>query len=166
MSIEPNQLRNLIDQTLKVIIPTTWSIEARELLMMTAAQESHCGRYLQQVGCGIALGLFQMEPATYKDCYQNFLVYHKNLRGLVEENFLVHEDNFKVNLMGNIPYQIVMARLQYYRFSEAIPSTPQHSVFNSDFIHALACYYKKYWNTKKGKATVGEALRNYDKYAS
>ena len=170
MSINSKQLRNLIDETLLTIAPqlalAAWdSVEVRELLMMTAAQESHCGKYLQQVGCGVALGVFQMEPATYRDLFDNFLIYKRELKECLDENFMVHKDNFKVNLMGNIPYQIVIARLQYYRFSESIPNRT-HYIDIHEFILAMARYYKKYWNTAKGKATIAEVLFNYDKYAS
>ena len=157
MSIDPAQLRDLIDETLLVMLPSMHSIEARELLMMTAAQESHCGKYLQQVGCGVALGIFQMEPATYDDLFDNYLRYHQELLRVLYENFRVHEENFKIQLKGNIPYQIVLARLQFRRFPEKLPS--------AEDTNAMACYYKKYWNTIKGKATIAEVLFNYDKYA-
>jgi len=167
MSIDAAQLRNLIDETLLTMIPSMHSIEARELLMMTAAQESFCGRWIQQIGCGVALGIFEIEPNTYRDLFDNYLRYHPELASVLDENFNVHIENFELNLKGNLPYQIVIARLHYRRFAEKIPkmsnfNTQQHP----EFTHAMACYYKKYWNTVKGKATIAEVLRNYDKYAS
>jgi len=157
MSIKPNQLRDLIDETLSCILPDMTSQNARELLMMTAAQESHCGRYLQQVGCGVALGIFQMEPATYEDLFDNYLRYHQDLLKRLETHFSTNNKNFKVNMKGNLVYQIVLARLQYRRFPENLPDFSDTT--------AMACYYKKYWNTVKGKATIAEVLFNYDKYA-
>jgi len=157
MSIKPEHLRNLINETLSIILPDMTSKDATELLMMTAAQESHCGRYLKQEGTGPALGIFQIEPATYRDLFHNFLRYNQRLLAHLEGYFRVHERNFELNLKGNLSYQIVIARLQYRRFPEALPSC--------DCSTSMAQYYKKYWNTKKGKATIAEALFNYDKYA-
>jgi hypothetical protein len=157
MSIEPSQLRDLIDDVLLFTLPEYHSQDAREILMMTAAQESHCGRYLKQVGCGVALGLFQIEPATYEDLFLNYLRYHKELINILESNFKVNKGNFRANLMGNLVYQIVIARLQYLRFPERLPYYKDK--------YEMACYYKTYWNTVKGKATIAEVLFNYDKYA-
>jgi len=157
MSIHPCQLRSLIDETLQTILPNYYSLRIRELLMITAAQESFCGRYLQQVSCGIALGIFQMEPSTYEDLFDNYLRYHQDILDNLGSHFKVNKDNFRVNMMGNLVYQIVLARLHYLRFPEELPDCAD--------IVAMAYYYKKYWNTVKGKASIGEILSNYDKYA-
>lgn len=154
--IEPSHLRSLIADTLKAI--RLYSPEAVELLMLTAAQESHCGRYLTQVGDGPARGIFQMEPRTHQDLYENFLRFKPELvRRITWVCPDLDESNLDLNLRGNLIYQIVVSRLQYYRFSEPIPT--------GNDIEALARYYKLYWNTKLGKATVEEALANYSKYA-
>ena len=42
-----------------------YSRNAEELLMLTAACESNLGHYFKQLGGGPALGIFQVEPATY-----------------------------------------------------------------------------------------------------
>ena len=153
--MDADQLRELITDVLDY--HGLYSPEATELLMLTAAQESHCGRYIKQVGGGPALGIFQMEPASHRDLWDNFLIYRDGLAGMLRE-YGINKGNFSAHLRGNIPYQIIVARLFYYRFPEAIPSDPED-------IKALACYYKKYWNTEAGKATIEEALRNYRKYA-
>jgi len=156
MSIKPSHLRDLTNETLSIILPDMASEDATELLMLTAAQESHCGRYLKQEGGGPALGLYQIEPATYRDLFDNYLRYNQALLYKLEEYFNVNARNFRINLQGNLPYQIVIARLQYRRFPEALPSCSCSA--------SIAQYYKKYWNTTKGKATIAEALFNYDKY--
>jgi hypothetical protein len=134
------------------------SPEAIELLMMTAAQESFCGRYVQQQGCGVALGIFQMEPATYRDLFDNYLIYNGKLKARIDAHFYgINSDNFHINLRGNIPYQIVLSRLQYRRFPTSIPSVDDEL--------ALARYYKRFWNTELGDAQVKTVIRNYHKYA-
>lgn len=57
------QLRGLITHVLKKY--DLYSVDAVELLMLTAATESNLGYYLKQVGGGPALGIFQCEPNTY-----------------------------------------------------------------------------------------------------
>ena len=121
-----------------------------------------CISYLQQVGCGVALGIFQMEPATYSDLFDNYLRYHQDILQTLDQYFKTHQGNFELNLKGNLIYQIVIARLQYRRFPEKIPSINPQYHQNS---LPMACYYKKYWNTELGKATIAEVLFNYDKYA-
>lgn len=45
-----------------------------ELLLLTCAAESAMGKYIMQVG-GPARGIFQMEPNTEKDIWENWLKY-------------------------------------------------------------------------------------------
>lgn len=68
-----------------------------------------------------------------------------------------------VDLVGNIPYQIVVARFQYLRFPEKLPWRDN---FNDEYAYvaALAAYWKKYWNTNKGKGKVLDAIENYYRY--
>lgn len=61
------------------------TIAAEQLMMGTAAQESRDFTCLRQLAHadgrrGPALGLFQMEPATYVDRWQNYIDYHPKLR--------------------------------------------------------------------------------------
>lgn len=160
--IKPSHLRKLIHDTLELWLPEMNSPEAVELLMMTSAQESWCGRYLQQEGCGVALGIFQIEPTTYRDLWDNFIRYNKSIGDRLFSAFKIGHESFSVHLRGNLPYQIIIARLNYYRFPAKIPSFDSEG--KPDTL-AMAQYYKKYWNTVKGKATIPEVLRNYDKYA-
>lgn len=80
MGIEPKQLKRLITDVLHGI--GYYSDEAVDLLMLTAAQESEMGRYLYQLGNGPARGIFQMEPATHRCLYENYL---KNKSDLVKK---------------------------------------------------------------------------------
>ncbi len=155
--INPEQLRSLIKDTLEIILPEMNSPEAVELLMMTAAQESFCGTYLQQLHGGPALGIFQMEPVTYRCLFNNYLQYDPEIIHRLESFFTVHEGNFNIQMRGDIPYQIVIARLNYRRKPGNIPKAWETL--------QLAEYYKKYWNTHLGAATIPEVLHNYDKYA-
>ena len=76
MGINPNQLlRYVIKPALTLLDMESPAAEA--LMLGTVAQESHCGRYLHQLGKGPALGIFQMEPTTYRDIWENYIAYRQ-----------------------------------------------------------------------------------------
>jgi hypothetical protein len=125
---------------------------AVELVLGTAIQESHL-TYLKQIGGGPAVGVFQMEPATHDDIYDNFLKYHDDLKQLVSH--LAIEGRAQ-EMMGNLYYAAAMCRVHYYRVSEALPDVGD--------IEAQAAYWKQYYNTPLGAGTVDEYIANWYKY--
>ncbi len=129
-----------------------WSAAAENLLMGTAAQESLLGRYLVQRGGGPALGIFQMEPATHDDCWENYLVHRGDLAARVLKITVAHRSR-REQLVWNLYYATAMCRIQYHRFKEPLPDATD--------IGGLAAYWKKYWNTEHGKGTAEEFVRNY-----
>lgn len=125
-----------------------------ELLVITCAQESLGGTYLMQCDSrgypqGPALGLYQMEPNTFQDMLDNFLRYRMALAskvtGMLVASRMVYDNLFATQI----------AALQYYRFPEKIP----------DDLEGQIRYYKKYWNTELGKATLAEVRSNYERFA-
>ena len=146
MGINPKQLRELVIiptlQYLNPVIP--YSIEAVDLLCMTAAHESLNGTYLKQIK-GPALGIYQMEPATHDDIWDNFLSHRKILSQLVS-GFDLDE------LVTDLKYATAMARVHYYRVPEALPKRKDTGP-DSDYIYHLAKYAKRHYNTELGKAT-------------
>jgi hypothetical protein len=159
MSIVAKQFRGLIYDTLSVFsqqanAPYLFSEDAVELLMLTAAQETLMGKYLKQVK-GPALGIFQMEPISYEDLFANFIVYKKEIHEALEL-WTAPNVPFRTRMMGDLPYQIIVARLFYLRKPGKLPS--------KDNPEAMAHYYKKWWNTHLGAATPEEALKNYNRY--
>ncbi len=149
MTIEKNQLRSLIKRVLRP--HDLCSHEAEDLLMGTAAQESRLGKYIAQIN-GPAKGIFQMEPTTEIDLWD--YIVRKDLKYLVSTVTGVFVPA-PLHLEGNLIYQIMMARIFYLRVKEAIP----------DGLVPQAKYYKKYWNTELGKATVDQYVKNYTTYA-
>lgn len=162
--INADQLRELVIRpTLKYLEPEIpYSEDAVELLMMTAAHESHLGTYLKQVG-GPALGHYQMEPATHKDIWDSYLRYNMGIKWLVEELSpkRKHED-----LITNLKYATAMARVHYYRVPEALPTRKpiKHPDQKEEWIVAMAKYAKKYYNTELGKATWQQYADAYQRY--
>lgn len=153
MSFNKGQFKSLIEETLKEI--DMYSEAAVNLLLGTAAQESAFGTYIKQVGGGPALGVFQMEPATHDDIWDNYIMYQGRLR-LRLDNIVKYEYIESKELQWNLKYAIAMARLQYYRRPEPLPSKQD--------IPALAAYWKQWYNTPKGKGTIDEFIHNYQKY--
>ena len=128
-------------------------LAAINLLLGTAAQESRLGQYLHQLK-GPALGIYQMEPNTYNDICENYLysrpklslkIYDLQINGLTPEK----------NLIGNLYYATALARIHYLRFSEPLP--------DANDIRDLAKYWKKYYNTRKGKGTIEQFVDSYNK---
>ena len=156
--MKANQLRSFIQDVLRYYFFTDGAknrLAATELLMLTAAQETHLGEYLFQLGDGPAMGIFQIEPATYEDLFENYLTYREDLLGKLTD-FNIHEGNWKLNMKGNLVYQVVIARLIYKRVKEALPD------MNSPA--SMGTYWKNYWNTHLGKGTVQDAVANYLTY--
>jgi len=145
MSFNPKQFRWMIREVLEYC--NLWSKDAEELLMLTAATESNLGTYLYQVN-GPALGVFQMEPTTATDIRMNFLRYKPWLYEKIKP--------FDGDMLYNLATQIVFARLHYLRVPAPLPP--------ADDILAMAKYYKKYYNTELGKATVDQAIEKYMRY--
>jgi len=152
MSIDKDQLRQLIRDVLVEI--DLHSDSAEELLMMTAATESHLGRYIEQVG-GPAEGVFQAEPATIEDIWDNYLGYRPELPTRVID-VIGGGGLSKFALRANLTYQIIMARIHYLRVKARLPA--------ADDIGGLASYWKTHYNTKLGKGTVKKAIESYEYY--
>lgn len=155
------QLRELVIRpTLQYLSPAIpYSETAVELLMMTAAHESHLGEYIAQVG-GPALGIYQMEPDTHGDIYKNFLEYRKELKSNLIDITIGAIVTFQPNedLVLNLAYATAMARVHYFRVPEALP---EGNLQNEETIRKLAAYAKKYYNTELGKATEEDYYEAY-----
>lgn len=147
MSINNRQLRDIITEVLTEV--DLHSDAAVELLMLTAAQESHLGTYLKQIGNGPALGIFQMEPATEEDIFRNYIQFRPKYKELITRYTTIDGND----LRDNFAYQIIMARLHYRRVKESLP--------DAEDIEGLARYWKDHYNTRLGKGSVEEAVENY-----
>ncbi|KZC99678.1 MULTISPECIES: hypothetical protein [unclassified Thalassospira] len=152
--IDASQLR------LAVIRPVlkeagVWSQAAENLVLGTAAQESCCGKYLVQLKGGPARGIFQMEPRTLDDIYDNYLSYRDDLRGTVDA-WLIGAIDKAENLTVNLAYAALMCRVHYLRRAEPLPK--------ADDVRGMAVYWKRYYNTVHGKGTEQEFVENYERY--
>ena len=146
----------IVDSTLLDI--DLYSPEASILLLATMAQESNFGTYLHQIR-GPAISPYQIEPATHKDIWDNYLKYRPelaaNLANIVTPMYF-RASHIKVfyekALLTNLSYSTAIARIKYYRVKEKLPE-----------IHPIAMgeYWKHYYNTPDGIGTVAEFVENW-----
>lgn len=140
-----------------IIIPTLKgmggnydSLDARILLLSTAAIESNCGYYIRQKtndGYGKAMGIWQMEDSTSGDIWDNCDALQKEdhlplfLRNLTSNTGIFH----KKYLVVCPEYSCAMARLKY--------SMDVHALPNRSDKDAIYRYYKRIYNTEHGAST-------------
>jgi len=75
VALDARQLRKLVIRPALLEIEL-WSEAAEELVLGTAIVESRLS-FIKQLGSGPALGLWQIEPDTHRDVYENFLEYRE-----------------------------------------------------------------------------------------
>jgi hypothetical protein len=155
--------------------------EAREeLLIATAAQESHCGEYVRQV-CGPALGMWMVEPVTYHNLWVNYIRAEKNqnLQELLLKSngwwddtppkpnvTLNHHIPTAEELITNLRFAAQMAAIFYLNIERPLPTLKiTRALPKVDDLNAIWEYYKKYYNTEAGAATESEFVSNYYKFA-
>ena len=139
----------IIDPVLKSL--ALWSTPARELLLGTALVESQL-KYIKQIGCGPALGFYQMEPDTHDDIWANYLRYKPALSDKVSAFMLSAgslSSGYAPEMQGNLYYATAMARVHYRRVREALPAAGDAA--------GMARYWKQYYNTPKGAGTIEKA---------
>lgn len=143
MSLNPDQFRRLIEQVLHDTDPALADPVAVRLLLGTAAVESQFGTYLRQVH-GPALGVFQMEPATF-----DWLQVKYGLQ------YPIIADREASELEWDLRLAIIMARLRYRAVPKPLPA---------DNVTALADYWKEHYNTKLGAGTVEQFMDRFTRY--
>lgn len=141
----------VIEPTLKYLGLLTNS--GINLLLGIAAQESKLGEYLHQIN-GPALGIYQMEPRTEKDNL-NYLQHRRYdlFNKVLDLKFHAVNEIYNNQTEGNLYYATAMARIHFLKFKEPLPKAKD--------IEGLAAYWKKYYNTEKGKGNVVDFIDNY-----
>src|SRR5690348_16020572 len=88
------------------------SVDAEELLLFTCANESDGGTYLKQIH-GPALGIYQMEPETYNDIWQNYIRNKSALNLKMVTHFNCNFVPSEERLIYDLKFATAMARIQY-----------------------------------------------------
>ncbi len=121
-----------------------YSMAAEELVLGTAAHESKLGTYLHQVR-GPALGVFQMEPATYRDIWVNWLPGQGDLAARLANIAGTDGAPLADVMVFNLKFAAAMCRVFYRRIKAPLPAAGD--------LAGQAAYWKKYYNTALGKGT-------------
>jgi hypothetical protein len=130
------------------------SLKSKKLLLGTSCSESQL-TYVKQFNGGCALGLYQMEPATYNDIC-NWLEKHKGTDFKNKVIYCIYEEMYRdlpdaTQLVYNLRLQTIFARLHYWRVSDPIPkATPLQ-----------AQYWKTFYNTALGRGTVQHYINSF-----
>jgi len=130
---------------------------AEQLVLGTAIQESLL-IHRQQLGDGPALGLFQMEPATHDDCWNNFLKFRTELADKVKLTLEFGQQPMPAAMKVNDLYAAAMCRVKYVRAPAALPG--------QDDITAMANYWKQHYNTPLGAGKPEEFLSKWPQYVN
>jgi len=144
-----NQMKDIISEVLSMLENYTGiqkTKEAVNLVYETGMAESGY-RALVQKGGGPAVSFFQIEPATGRDIFNNYVEYRQTLvEALIQ--FGLDPMNLDFCIKTNIAIAICMCRFHYRRVPSAIPKTKE----------GRAKYWKKYYNTELGKGSVEHYL--------
>ena len=93
---------------------------AEELMVFTCAAESLGGTFLHQVK-GPAVGIYQMEPATYTDIWVNYIRMRNQLATLMAMHFGCNKIPEVERMVYDLHFATAMARIHYLRVSDNIP---------------------------------------------
>lgn len=109
------------------------------------------------MGTGPALGIYQMELATYDYLWDDYLERRDDLKQKVMKACDITAEVCPVaeRMIWDLRFATLMARLKYWTIPEAIPK--------AEDLLAIAEYYVKYYNAG-GKATIEKFLENYKKF--
>lgn len=124
---------------------------AENLLIETLQQETHIGEFKDTTPNGAGRGIAQFDKKGFYDCVQRAKTeeINKIIRSLGMDIWSLSHDDLNFSPLASI----VLCRLKYKRIPEPIPTT----------VNGRASYWKKYYNSWRGKGTVEEYLENSKK---
>jgi hypothetical protein len=142
----------------QIVIPTLQMLDQKAgipytdityyLVMGTIANESLLGTWLVQEG-GPALGLGQIEPATLTS-----LIAKLTAKETAALSTIATPASSTHNVVANLPYAVALVRLFYWH--NAPTPLPVQAT-----IAAIYAYYKQYYNTRGGAATLAGFTQNW-----
>jgi len=152
--LDCSQFRSLIVEPVLSKL-RVYSKNAEELLVFTCAAESLGGTLLHQVK-GPAVGIYQMEPNTYTDIWVNYIRARNQLATLMALHFGCNKIPDVERMIYDLHYATAMARIHYLRMPGNLPEAKD--------VDGMWDYYKKYYNTEKGKAKKEDSIKKYQDF--
>lgn len=136
------------DHLMKYVIEPTLhaldldSMSARNLLLGTYLAESTVGvnTCLHQLGTGPAIGIYQMEPATFKDLRDRWLPTQPEITERLERFVLGSWRDDRMH--GDLYFATAFCRFKYRSIPAPLP--------DPNDVGALANYWKRWYNTPLG----------------
>lgn len=180
MSLNPHHFASMVVRPVlrgmaEVTERKLYSKAAERLVLGTAIQESrliHLRQLARRDGRrGPALGLFQIEPATHRDVWENYVRYRDEIDFFLKQLIPWHKGSLQVLnegpmgrpvvfgwpkdnlLVWNLAYACAIARLVYYRAPARLPA--------ADDLEGLGAYWKRYYNTTLGAGDDEEFVKAY-----
>lgn len=132
--------------TLDQVGKVPYSTVAYHLVTGTIAQESLLGTWLVQED-GPALGLGQIEPPALDD-----LISSLGANEAAALAMFAMPTTPEHNAVGSLPYAVAITRLFYWKKPAPLPA---------DTVTALYDYYKQWYNTPAGAATLAQWKQNW-----
>lgn len=137
--LDVKQVKDLVRQSIGFL---PGGNDAVNLVLGTCMVESNL-TFVKQVG-GPALGIAQMEPATFDDCVKNWLSSKPQLKRVIETRTGTQWNSGE--LVWNLQLAMIMCRIKYLRAPGSIPSDAA----------GMAQYHKTVYNTSQGKADASK----------
>lgn len=145
-------LLNAIDRVCGLFPHTSNRIK---LLQVTCMQETKLGTYKDPTPNGAGTGVMQCDRIAFENIKKRFTTEpnKKAYLDIIEEEFGIDLKHLEYNELkyGFIP-SIIISVFHYLLIPKPLP--------NKDDLDGLWEYYKKYYNTTKGKATKEEFMKN------
>lgn len=145
--------KDLVRPTLQGI--KLWCQASENLVVGTSLQESMLTELVQDGG--VALGLMQVEPATYHDICTRLASHYSLRQSVLDYTYLRELPSDPNVLIGNITLSIIICRIKFYFSAYQLPDATD--------INGLARMYKTIYNTSTGKATEENFVKLYEQYA-
>lgn len=159
MGLDARQLLYYVIRPALRVLGERYATSAAERLVLgTAAVESVGLRFIHQLGNGPALGLWQMEPVTFRDHWRvGGLIDRYNLREkllsmshtrarVVFADGMTTDQPTPIELCSNLALGAAMCRVHYLRDPKPLPG--ENDVFG------MAETWKRAYNTVAGAGTV------------
>ena len=160
MSLNPRHLLERVIRPALRVMGNGYASEAAERLVLGTAIVESGLQHLVQLGSGPAVGLWQMEPATYRDHWRNgVLARDADLASRVLS--LASRGSGDIpsatEMIGNLPFAAAMCRVHYLRDPHKLPDALD--------TRALAATWKRVYNTPLGAGTEQRYLDQWAKHA-
>ncbi|WPZ36699.1 hypothetical protein T8K17_11190 [Thalassobaculum sp. OXR-137] len=152
--LNPYQFRtDVVAPAIKALGPRFHTPAAEGLVFCTALAESNL-TYLRQHGDGPALGLFQVEVATFNDIYRRYLGTRPDITRNLQP--LMTGEAPHLQLITNLSFAAAICRLRYWMDPSPLPAYEDAD--------GMGATWKRVYNTELGAGVPAHFADLYRKY--